>query len=138
MDSGKYDIATTLGVPRLGKNKFLIKLCKQGVGSPCIRVNRTLRHPCVSLTTGSVTLPNVSSIQGSAGPQILYVFQRSDWSRRCHVILRTSGDVTRCRLCDGIASVTSPCDVTPEVPPSAARWPVTSTVTCQSITLTWI
>ena len=38
----------------------------------------------------------------------------------------------------GVASVTSPCDVTPEVPPSDARWPVTSTVTCQSITLTWI
>ena len=35
-----------------------------------------------------------SSIQTSLKQPILYVFQRSDWSRMCHVIWRTSGDVT--------------------------------------------
>ena len=49
----------------------------------------------------------VSSIWGSLKHHILYVFQRSNWSRRCHVIWRTSGDVTRCRVWSpGVASVT--------------------------------
>ena len=53
MDSGKHDIATSLVplIPHLGKQLVW--------ASPCIQINRTLRHPWVSLTTGSVTLPDV-------------------------------------------------------------------------------